>query len=294
MRGVFEDEEVEPVKSRRDAELTLGFGTLLGIFGCLVLLCALCFWLGYAMGRRGPEPSLIASSQPAPGAAVPAPSEGSQDKPSAGEGSAAASTETADSEPVDSGPSSIAAAPTAEAPPAAAQPMQQPIEPAAQETIKPAMRPAVRPPKAAAKAPAQAPSQTPAQMPAPVREAAKAPAQAAAKAPVQTLAQAAPVHPALAATMPAQHPALSASAPAVQPALGSEAELMVQIAVVRDPDDAAVLISALRKRGYEVNVRREQSDGFYHVRIGPFRSRGDAEAMKDKLLNDGYNAVVQP
>jgi cell division protein FtsN len=29
------------------------------------------------------------------------------------------------------------------------------------------------------------------------------------------------------------------------------------------------------------------------VRIGPFNSRSDAYATRQKLLNDGYNAVVQ-
>ena len=89
-------------------------------------------------------------------------------------------------------------------------------------------------------------------------------------------------------------PAVLSAASTVKPALASDAQLMVQIATLRSSDDAAVLVSALRKRGYEVNVRREQSDGFYHVRIGPFRSRSDAEAMRNKLLSDGYNAVVQP
>jgi len=31
-----------------------------------------------------------------------------------------------------------------------------------------------------------------------------------------------------------------------------------------------------------------------HVAVGPFAARADAAAMRQKLLNDGYNAIVQP
>ena len=54
------------------------------------------------------------------------------------------------------------------------------------------------------------------------------------------------------------------------------------------------LVSALRKRGYAVTVRRDPADNQFHVRIGPFTSRNDANATRQKLLNDGYNAIVQP
>jgi cell division septation protein DedD len=30
------------------------------------------------------------------------------------------------------------------------------------------------------------------------------------------------------------------------------------------------------------------------VQIGPFTNRSDATAMRLKLLNDGYNAIIQP
>jgi len=70
--------------------------------------------------------------------------------------------------------------------------------------------------------------------------------------------------------------------------------LMVQIAAVSHQEDADVLAGALRKRGYVVNVGRDRSDSLIHVRIGPFTSRDDANAARQKLLNDGYNASVQP
>ena len=68
---------------------------------------------------------------------------------------------------------------------------------------------------------------------------------------------------------------------------------MVQIAAVSAPEDADVLMNALRRRGYEVAAHREPLDGLIHVRIGPFKSKDEAEKWRQKLLNDGYNAIVQ-
>ena len=41
-------------------------------------------------------------------------------------------------------------------------------------------------------------------------------------------------------------------------------------------------------------LRRDPTDGLLHVQVGPFPNRNDAYAMRQKLLNDGYNAIVQP
>lgn len=70
--------------------------------------------------------------------------------------------------------------------------------------------------------------------------------------------------------------------------------LMVQIASVANPEDAGVLVNALRRRGYSVTAAREPADALIHVRIGPFTTRDEANRWRDKLLGDGYNAVVQP
>jgi cell division septation protein DedD len=98
-------------------------------------------------------------------------------------------------------------------------------------------------------------------------------------------------------------PAASANAtqPVVRPALPAPAQVtvpggapMVQIAAVSHQEDADVLVAALRKRGYAVAVQHDAADGQYHVRIGPFSNLRDAGATRQKLLNDGYNAIVQP
>jgi len=68
---------------------------------------------------------------------------------------------------------------------------------------------------------------------------------------------------------------------------------MVQIAAVAHPEDADVLTSALRRRGYAVVQRRVAGDNLIHVQVGPFVNRSDANAMAQRLLGDGYNAAVQ-
>jgi len=75
-----------------------------------------------------------------------------------------------------------------------------------------------------------------------------------------------------------------------QPAAASPA--MVQIAAVSHQEDADLLLSALRSHGYAVFVRQEQ-DKLLHVQIGPFATRKEADAMRQRLLADGYNAIVK-
>ncbi len=67
----------------------------------------------------------------------------------------------------------------------------------------------------------------------------------------------------------------------------------VQIAAVSHQEDADVLISALKRRGYSVVGRPGESDRLIHVQVGPFANRKDADAMRQRLLGDGYNAIVK-
>ena len=92
---------------------------------------------------------------------------------------------------------------------------------------------------------------------------------------------------------PAAQAALVPASETTAPPAAGQGNIMVQIAAVSHPEDADVLVGALRKRGYAVNSRRDPADGLLHVQIGPFANRSDAYAMRQKLLNDGYNAMVQ-
>jgi DedD protein len=242
MRGVFDDKEVAPVPARRDTELTLGSGMLLAIFFGLVLLCGLCFGLGYAVGHRGSQPSVVAETQPAAG-----------------------------SSPVGAG-SSLAK-------PSATQLAPQPPPPPSTDAEQPPADPSGATPAASAET-----------LPALVQ---------ASTAPGQTQ-----VRPAL-GSAPAGASGTSAAstnsrlglAPAAgAPPAGAQPSgtLMVQIAAVSNAEDADVLTGALRKRGYTVTVRRDPADNLIHVRIGPFATAAEAGTWRMKLLNDGYNAIVQP
>ncbi|WP_263359152.1 SPOR domain-containing protein [Acidicapsa ligni] len=100
--------------------------------------------------------------------------------------------------------------------------------------------------------------------------------------------QATTVRPALGAD---SSPALTTAASTITGS--STGTIMVQIAAVSSPNDANVLVSALRKRGYSVVVRQQAGDALQHVQVGPFASRVEANTMKQKLLGDGYNAILK-
>ena len=78
MRGYFDNdepevEEPEQLEERRhDTEVTLSTGAQLGIVFCLLLLCGLCFGLGYWVGHgRSPAAPATAATQPAAPTAAP-------------------------------------------------------------------------------------------------------------------------------------------------------------------------------------------------------------------------------
>jgi cell division septation protein DedD len=78
---------------------------------------------------------------------------------------------------------------------------------------------------------------------------------------------------------------------ASQPAPGA---ITVQVAAVTKQEDAQALVSALRRRNYPVFVASTVGgDNLYHVQVGPFGELKDAEAMRSKLVGDGYNAILK-
>ena len=88
-------------------------------------------------------------------------------------------------------------------------------------------------------------------------------------------------------------PAPSASAAAFPTPPGTAGPTMVvQVAAVSHQEDADLIATTLERRGYTVTVRSEP-DKLLHVQVGPFTNRKDAEAMRQKLLNDGFNAYIK-
>jgi len=111
---------------------------------------------------------------------------------------------------------------------------------------------------------------------------------AAAQAPAVTVAQ---------NTVPAKETASASVTPPVShvaPVTGA-GTIVVQIAAVTREDDAVALAGALRKKDYNVFVVKNPAvnDKFYHVQVGPFSTMREAEAMKAKLVAEGYNPIVK-
>ena len=71
--------------------------------------------------------------------------------------------------------------------------------------------------------------------------------------------------------------------------------IVVQIAALSREDDAVSLAGALRKKNYNVFVVNNpvNNDKFYHVQVGPFANLADAEAMKAKLVAEGYKPIIK-
>jgi len=71
--------------------------------------------------------------------------------------------------------------------------------------------------------------------------------------------------------------------------------IVVQIAALSREDDAVSLAGALRKKDYNVFVVNNPitNDKFYHVQVGPFSTMAEAQAMKAKLVAEGYNPIIK-
>jgi len=68
---------------------------------------------------------------------------------------------------------------------------------------------------------------------------------------------------------------------------------VVQVAAVSRQGDANMLMAALKRKGYSAAIHQVPQDKLLHVQIGPFATKKEAEAMRQKLISDGYNAIVK-
>src|SRR5207244_734856 len=93
----------------------------------------------------------------------------------------------------------------------------------------------------------------------------------------------------------AARPSPAAAAAPASAATGTltPGNFVVQVAAVSSQDVANILLSTLQKKGYPVSVRHESQDQLLHVQIGPFPERKDAEAMRQRVIADGFNAIVK-
>jgi cell division septation protein DedD len=99
-----------------------------------------------------------------------------------------------------------------------------------------------------------------------------------------------PAAPATAAA-PAQTSPADAPDPAtVLPASG----YFVQVAAVSKPEDGEALVDALKKKDYPAFVAAPvPADKLFHVQVGPFTDIKDAEAMRARLIADGYSPILK-
>jgi cell division septation protein DedD len=68
----------------------------------------------------------------------------------------------------------------------------------------------------------------------------------------------------------------------------------VQVAAVTRQEDANALVEALKKKQYPAfTANNPAADKFYRVQVGPYADLKDAEAMRGRLIGDGYNPIVK-
>lgn len=67
----------------------------------------------------------------------------------------------------------------------------------------------------------------------------------------------------------------------------------VQVAAVTKPEDAESLVDALKKKQYPAFSTTTPNDKLIHVQIGPYTDVKEAEAMRARLVGDGYNPILK-
>jgi cell division septation protein DedD len=93
----------------------------------------------------------------------------------------------------------------------------------------------------------------------------------------------------------ASNGAVATPASAADPALAlPTASYFVQVAAVSKQDDADALVDALKKKQYPALVAAQvPTDKLFRVQVGPFSDIKDAEAMRVRLMADGYSPIVK-
>jgi DedD protein len=68
----------------------------------------------------------------------------------------------------------------------------------------------------------------------------------------------------------------------------------VQVAAVSKPEDAEALVDALKKKEYPAFVAPQATtDKLFRVQLGPFPEVKEAEAMRTRLIGDGYSPILK-
>jgi len=68
----------------------------------------------------------------------------------------------------------------------------------------------------------------------------------------------------------------------------------VQVAAVSKQEDADALVDALKKKEYPAFVTPQSTtDKLFRVQLGPYSDVKEAEAMRAKLIGDGYSPILK-
>ena len=67
----------------------------------------------------------------------------------------------------------------------------------------------------------------------------------------------------------------------------------VQVAAVSKQDDAEALVDALKKKEYPAFVASPTTDKLFRVQLGPFAEVKEAEAIRTRLIGDGYSPILK-
>ena len=71
------------------------------------------------------------------------------------------------------------------------------------------------------------------------------------------------------------------------------ASYFVQVAAVSKQEDAEALVESLKGRQYQAFIADPSGDKLFHVQVGPFTDVKEAESMRTRLVNDGYNPILK-
>ena len=127
--------------------------------------------------------------------------------------------------------------------------------------------------------------------PSAVNQAVPAPATAAKTQEPEQSAQSSPAPDSPSTANAPQPPSAPDQAGAQPPAAGTG--YFVQVAAVSKQEDAEALVEALKARQYQALIANQPPDKLFHVQVGPFTDIKDAESMRSKLVNDGYNPILK-
>lgn len=89
-------------------------------------------------------------------------------------------------------------------------------------------------------------------------------------------------------------PAKTSNDPSDSAATLPTAGYFVQVAAVSKQEDGEALVDALKKKDYPAFVATPiPADKLFHVQVGPFPEIKDAEAMRSRLIADGYSPILK-